>query len=118
MMTLMISAVVAKPMLAAAMLLQAAAPQGGGLFSLLPLLLMIPIFYFLLILPNQRRQKKWQEMLGQLKAGDKVTTTGGLRGTVLTVKDDTLQLRLPPDNLRVEVAKASIASVTTDEETK
>lgn len=93
----------------------------GSMGSLAQPVLLLAVFamvYFLMIAPQQKKQKKWQEMLGQLKAGDKVTTTGGLRGTVLTVKDDTLQLRLPPDNLRVEVAKASIASVTTDEETK
>ena len=77
---------------------------------------MIAIFYFLLILPQQRRQKKWQAMLDQLKTGDKVTTSGGLRGTVVALKDDAIHLRVPPDNLRVEVTKASVAIVTTPEE--
>ena len=55
---------------------------GGGMgwLGIAPLVLIFAIFYFLLILPQQRRQKKWQEMLSQLKAGDKVTTSGGLRG--------------------------------------
>jgi preprotein translocase subunit YajC len=100
----------------ALLLLQSAIGSGGGMFSLLPLVLMVPVFYLLLILPNQRKQKKWQQMLGQVKAGDKVTTTGGLRGIVISVKDDAIQLRVPPDNLRIEVVKAAIASVTTDEE--
>jgi len=56
-------------------------------------------------------------MLGELKTGDKVTTTGGLRGTIVALKDDYLHLRVPPDNLRVEVSRASIASVVTPEET-
>ncbi len=77
---------------------------------------MIAIFYFLLILPQQRQQKKWQAMLDQLKTGDKVTTSGGLRGTVIALKDDAIHLRVPPDNLRVEVTKASVAVVTTPEE--
>jgi preprotein translocase subunit YajC len=77
---------------------------------------MIAIFYFLLILPQQRRQKKWQAMLDQLKTGDKVTTSGGLRGTVMALKDDAIHLRVPPDNLRLEVTKASVAIVTTAEE--
>ena len=77
---------------------------------------MIAIFYFLLILPQQRRQKKWQAMLDQLKTGDKVTTSGGLRGTVIALKDDAIHLRVPPDNLRLEVTKASVAIVTTAEE--
>ncbi len=77
---------------------------------------MIAMLYFFLILPQQRRQKKWQAMLDQLKAGDKVTTTGGLRGTIISMKDDAIHLRVPPDNLRVEVTKASVMQVTTAEE--
>jgi preprotein translocase subunit YajC len=88
----------------------------GGVGFIAPLIFMFGIFYFLLILPQQRRQKKWQAMLDQLKTGDKVTTTGGLRGTVIALKDDAIHLRVPPDNLRVEVTKASVAIVTTTEE--
>ena len=90
-----------------------------GLLGFAPLIFIFAIFYFLLILPQQRRQKKWQQMLGQLKTGDKVVTTGGLRGTIVAIKDDTLLLRVPPDNLRLEVSRGAIASVTTaDEESK
>jgi preprotein translocase subunit YajC len=56
-------------------------------------------------------------MLNDLKNGDKVVTTGGLRGTIVSLKDDAVQLRVPPDNLRLEVTRASIASVATPEET-
>ena len=81
--------------------------------------LMLGIFYFLLILPQQRRQKKWQTMLDGIKTGDRVVTTGGLRGTVVALKDDCIHLRIPPDNLRLEVTKASVAQLTTpDEEAK
>jgi preprotein translocase subunit YajC len=69
-----------------------------------------------LIMPQQRRQKKWQQMLSELKTGDKVVTSGGLRGTIISLKDDYLQLRVPPDNLRIEVTRASVVSVTTPEE--
>lgn len=89
---------------------------GGGLSLLIMFVPMIAMIYFLLILPQQRRQKKWQAMLDQLKAGDKVTTSGGLRGTVIALKDDSIHLRLPPDNLRVEVTKASVMQVSTTEE--
>jgi len=65
------------------------------------------------------RQKKWAAMLDQLKTGDKVTTSGGLRGTIIALKDDAIHLRVPPDNLRVEVTKASVMAVTTaDDEVK
>jgi len=69
----------------------------------------------LLIMPQQRRQKKWQDMLGELKTGDRVVTNGGLRGVIYAMKDDAVTLRVPPDNLKLEVSKASIVSVTTDD---
>ena len=86
-----------------------------GLLGFAPLIFIFAIFYFLLIMPQQRRQKKWQAMLGELKTGDKVVTTGGLRGTIVALRDDYIHLRVPPDNLRLEVTRGSVASVTTDE---
>jgi len=88
---------------------------GGGLPGLvlfLPIILLVIFMFY----SQQRRQKKWQGMLDQLKAGDKVTTSGGLRGTIIALKDDAIHLRVPPDNLRVEVTKASVVQVTTAEE--
>ena len=87
-----------------------------GWLSVAPLIFIFAIFYFLLILPQQRRQKKWTAMLESLKTGDRVVTSGGLKGTIVALKDDSLHLRVPPDNLRVEVTKASITQVTTQEE--
>jgi preprotein translocase subunit YajC len=96
-----------------------AVQAGGGSMGWLgiaPLIFIFAIFYFLLILPQQRRQKKWHAMLDQLKTGDKVTTSGGLRGTIIALKEDAIHLRVPPDNLRLEVTKASVTAVTTTEE--
>jgi preprotein translocase subunit YajC len=92
--------------------------QGGssGLSLLIMFVPMIAMIYFFLVMPQQRRQKKWQAMLDQLKTGDKVTTSGGLRGVIVALKDDSVHLRVPPDNLRVEVTKASVMQVTTQEE--
>jgi preprotein translocase subunit YajC len=90
-------------------------PGGGGLLTLA---FIFAIFYFLLILPQQRKQKKWQAMLSELKNGDKVVTSGGLRGTIISLKDDALTLRVPPDNLKLEISRASVVSVTTAEEGK
>ncbi|MGA2571900.1 MAG: preprotein translocase subunit YajC [Terracidiphilus sp.] len=98
--------------------LWAAAPaQGGagGLSMLLPILLFIPLLYLLMIRPQQKKQKQWQEMLSNIKAGDRITTAGGIRGVILSIKDDAIILRVPPDNLKLEVAKNAIASVTTQE---
>ncbi len=86
---------------------------GGGFLVWLPLVFIFVIFYFLLILPQQRRQKKWQAMLASLKTGDKVVTSGGLHGTIVALRDDFLHLRVPPDNLRVEVSRSSVVSVAT-----
>jgi preprotein translocase subunit YajC len=94
----------------AAVLLQAPG-GGGGLLMWLPLVFIFGVFYFLLILPQQRRQKKWQEMLNTLKTGDKVVTSGGLRGVIIAIKEDAVQLRVPPDNLRLEVTRSSVVQV-------
>jgi preprotein translocase subunit YajC len=96
--------------------LLAASPAGGGssLPMLLPLLL-IPVLYLVMIRPQQKRQKQWQEMLGTIKAGDRVTTAGGIRGIILSIKDDVIIIRVAPDNIKLEVAKNAIASVTTQE---
>jgi preprotein translocase subunit YajC len=88
----------------------------GGWLGFAPLIFIFAIFYFLLIMPQQRRQKKWQQMLNDLKTGDKVVTSGGLRGTVIALRDDYIQLRVPPDNLRLEVTRASVASVVAPED--
>lgn len=83
---------------------------------LLPILLFIPLLYLLMIRPQQKKQKQWQQMLGSIKAGDRVTTAGGIRGIILSIKDDAIIIRVAPDNLKLEVAKTAIASVTTQDE--
>jgi len=94
--------------------LQAGSPGGGlGIFLLLPLLFIFGTFYF-----QQRKQKRWQAVINGLKTGDRVTTTGGIRGIVIALKDDAMHLRVPPDNLRLELAKTSIVSINRDEEEK
>ena len=92
-----------------------AAPAGSnGLTMLLPLLL-IPVLYLVMIRPQQKRQKQWQSMLSSIKTGDRVTTAGGIRGIILSIKDDSIVIRVAPDNLKLEVAKNAIASVTTQD---
>lgn len=95
----------------------APAPGAAGGFSLLlPILLFIPLLYLMMIRPQQKRQKQWQQMLANIKSGDKITTAGGIRGVIISIKDDAIVLRVPPDNLKMEVAKNAIASVTTQED--
>jgi len=77
------------------------------------MLLMFAALYFLMIAPNQKKQKAWTEMLSKIKSGDQVVTQGGIRGTVVSVRDDVMILRIAPDNIKLEFSKSAIASVTT-----
>jgi preprotein translocase subunit YajC len=95
------------------------APQGGegqggpgGLFlSLLPFLLIFLIFYLLVIRPQAKRQREVQKMLSELKAGDRVVTSGGLFGTVFSLKDDNVVVLKISDQVKVEVAKSAVTGV-------
>lgn len=84
---------------------------GSPLVSLLPLVAIFLVFYFLLILPNQRRQKKQQEMLASLKNGDRVVTSGGIHGTIVGIKDDFILLRVPPEQVKLEVLRSAVATL-------
>jgi preprotein translocase subunit YajC len=98
--------------------------SSSGMISLLMMVAIFAIFYVLLIMPQQKRQKKWQDMLANLKSGDRVTTTGGIVGIILSIRQgegtDTgsIILRVAPDNLKIEVARNAIASVTVDDGAK
>jgi preprotein translocase subunit YajC len=92
-----------------------AAGAGGGLSMMLPILLFIPLLYFLMIRPQQKKQKQWQQMLNGIKSGDRITTTGGIRGTIISMKEDSMVIRVAPDNLKLEVARNAIASVTQED---
>jgi len=91
------------------------APGGGGGLTMLPILLIIPVMYFLMIRPQQKRQKQWQAMLAAIKTGDRVTTAGGIRGIILSIKDDAIVIKVAPDGIKMEVAKNAIAAVTTQD---
>ncbi len=86
--------------------------------GLLMLLFLFAIFYVLLIMPMQRRQKRVQRMLRELKTGDRVVTTGGLRGVIISLRDDSIQLRVAPDNLKMEFVRNAIAHVEAPEKEK
>jgi len=88
----------------------AAEPSGGGIASLIPLVLIIVIFYFLLIRPQQKRLKAHQTMIGELKKGDKVVTSGGILGTVQDVSEDTVRVEIA-EKVRVTVKRDTITSL-------
>jgi preprotein translocase subunit YajC len=93
-----------------AWLAQAGAPAPNPLFQLLPLVLVFVIFWFVLIQPMRRRQKKLQELIENLKRGDRVITNGGLYGEVSAVEGSVIHLKIA-DNTRVKVAKSAIAGL-------
>jgi preprotein translocase subunit YajC len=96
---------------------QQPAGGAGSITMLLPLLL-IPVLYLVMIRPQQKRQKQWQEMLSKIKNGDRITTAGGIRGIIVSIKDDGIVIRVAPDGVKLEVAKNAIASVTTQDSEK
>ncbi len=91
----------------------AAPPPAGGQqqplwWSFGPIVLVFVIFYFLLIAPARKKQKRHQQMLSELKPGDRVVTQGGIRGTVSSVSDDVVQLKIA-DQVKIDVDRRSIA---------
>jgi preprotein translocase subunit YajC len=90
----------------------------GAIAGLLPFILIFIIFYFLLFLPSQRRQKQQQQMLAALKTGDRVVTSGGIRGTIVSIKDDCIHLRVPPQDIRLEIARTAVSGLLVEEEKK
>ena len=94
-----------------------AAPSGSSLVGLLPILLIFGVFYFLLFLPMQRQKKNTQKMLAGLQNGNTVTTSGGIVGTIVAIDDDdqTLVLRVKPDNIKIQVSRASVSSLISGE---
>ncbi len=90
-------------------------PSGTGegpslLTSFIPILLLFVIFYFLLIRPQQKKQKQHQELISNLRRGDKIVTNGGLYGSVVDVKDHVIVLKIA-DDVKVELVKNAVATV-------
>jgi len=84
--------------------------QQGTLLWFVPYILIFVVFYFLLIAPARKKQKRHQQMIGDLKNGDRVITNGGLFGTVVGVTDNVVQLRIA-DQVKIEVSKNAVAAL-------
>ena len=93
------------------------APSGSSLVGLLPILLIFGVFYFLLFMPMQRQRKQTAKMLAGLQNGNTVTTSGGIVGTIVSIDEDdhTLVLRVKPDNVKIQVTRASVSSLISGE---
>ena len=83
----------------------------GMIVSLLPMILIFVVFYFMLIRPQRKKDKKIKEMLDNLKVTDRICTIGGIYGTIVGIKDDTVTLSVGKDNLSMVVARWAIRSV-------
>jgi preprotein translocase subunit YajC len=86
----------------------------GGLVQLLPILLIIGVFYVLLIRPQQKRQRELQETISQLKAGDRIVTTGGVIGTITTVRDTSFLIRSAEKSI-LEISRSAVAGIEEEE---
>ena len=89
-----------------------AAPAAGGamnsILGFLPIILIFAVLYFLMILPQQRRQKKHQQMLEQIKRGDRVVLGAGIHGIVANVKEQTFLVKVA-ENTELEIDKSAVS---------
>ena len=92
--------------------------QPNPIVGFLPILLIFGIFYFLLFLPMQRQRKQTQKMLSGLENGQMVVTSGGIVGTIVAIENDTLIIRVKPDNIKLQVARSSVSSLVPAEPKK
>jgi preprotein translocase subunit YajC len=97
-------------------LLQAASTPSSLMGSVLPIVLMVAIFYFLVFMPMRKQQKAQKEMIKALENGQTVVTSGGIIGTIVSVNDDTLILRVKPDNLKLQVSRSAVTSLVKADE--
>ena len=95
------------------------AQTSNPILGFLPLLFIVGIFYFLVFMPMQRQKKQQQQMLAGLQNGQTVLTSGGMVGTIVTINaDDTLVLRVKPDNVKIQVVRSAITGLVNTEEVK
>ena len=87
-----------------------AAGQPSPLLQFLPLIFLFVVFYFLMIRPQQKKQKEHSDMIAKLDKNDEVVTVGGVHATVMSVGEETINLRIA-DNVKIEIEKSSIARV-------
>ena len=86
-----------------------AAPAGGMGTSIIMMVGMLALMYFMLIRPENKRKKKEEEMRAALKAGDSITTIGGIKGVVVDVKESSFVLETGADRVRIEFAKFALS---------
>ena len=91
--------------------LNAGMDAGTGMGStMVMLIVMLAVFYFMLIRPENKRKKEAEEMRASVKKGDKVTTIGGIVGTVVDVKENNIVIETSADQVRIEIAKWALST--------
>lgn len=98
-------------------LLQGEPGSGSAILQFVPLIAIFAIFYFLVIAPSRKRQKALQATVEALKKGDKVITSGGLFGEVVSVDKSTIVMKIA-DNVRVKILKSNISGMQGDASTE
>ena len=87
------------------------ASAGGGMMgTIIMLVVMVGVFYFMLIRPENKRKKEAEQLRSNIKNGDKITTIGGITGTVVSVKDDKFVIETGADQVRIEFAKWALST--------
>ena len=92
--------------------------MGGMGSTILMLVMMIAVFYFMLIRPENKRKKEAEQMRSAVKKGDKITTIGGIVGTVVDVKENNIVIETSADQVRIELAKWALSTNETAAEAK
>ena len=105
------------PFLQAAGAAPSASATGSLIGSFLPIVLIFVVFYFFLIRPQNKKQKETQKMLDALKKGDKIITIGGIHGTISSVHEKTVIVKVD-DNCKIEFNRSAISSVVKSEAEK
>ena len=91
-------------------------PWWSSLLSFAPFILILVVMYFLMIRPQQKKQKEEQKMRNNLRVGDELTTIGGIKGRVVSIKDDTIMLETGNDRTKIQFEKWAIQTVHTTHE--
>ena len=89
--------------------------QASAVGQMVPLIAIVAIFYFLVFMPMQKQKKAQAQMLADLQTGAEVLTSGGIVGTIVSMTGDMLILRVKPDNIKLQLSRASVASLVRQE---
>ena len=91
------------------------AGQAGGLAGFLPIIILFAIFYFLLIRPQQKKAKEHKQMIDNLKKGNRIITSGGIYGTIVSLDDTIIGLEIA-EKVKIKISRANVGGLIRDNE--